>query len=84
MTTNEILNTKRKAGVSSFGEVCCALDLELATRPSSLPDNEESWTDAMIALDAQSASVAYSKTIMSHGWSVAEFQHVYNRTPSAR
>lgn len=81
-TTREILNTKRTAGVSTFGQVCYALDLEMATRPSKLPENEETWTDEMIALDAQSVSVAYRETIEAHGWTVAEFTHVHNRTPT--
>jgi hypothetical protein len=81
-TTREILNTKKKDGASSFGEVCYALDLEMMTRPSSLPKDEESWTDEMITLDAQSASVAYKETIEAHGWSVDEFNHVWYRTPT--
>jgi hypothetical protein len=81
-TTREILSSKRTAGVSSFGEVCYALDLEMMTRPSSLPKDEENWTDEMIALDAQSVAVAYKETIEAHGWTVAEFTHVHNRTPT--
>jgi len=81
-TTREILSSKRTAGVSSFGEVCYALDLEMMTRPSKLPDNEDSWTDEMIALDAQSVAVAYKETVEAHGWTIAEFTHVHNRTPT--
>jgi len=81
-TTREILNTKKTAGASTFGQVCYALDLEMATRPSNLPADEEKWTDEMIALDAQSVSVAYRETIEAHGWSVTEFNHVWNRTPT--
>ena len=81
-TTRQILSEKRTAGASTFGQVCYALDLETATRPSKLPENEEAWTDEMIALDAQSVSVAYRETIEAHGWTVAEFTHVHNRTPT--
>lgn len=81
-TTRQILAGKRTAGVSTFGEVCYALDLEMATRPSKLPTNEEEWTDEMLALDAQSAAAAYRETLEAHGWTVAEFTHVHNRTPT--
>ena len=81
-TTREILSSKRTAGASTFGQVCYALDLEMATRPSNLPTDEDRWTDEMIALDAQSVSVAYRETIEAHGWTVAEFTHVHNRTPT--
>jgi hypothetical protein len=80
-TTREILHTKKKAGASSFKNLCADLDLEMATRPSTLPEDENRWTDEMIALDAQSASEVYRQTIEAHGWSVTEFNHVWYRMP---
>jgi len=80
-TTREIFSAKKKAGVSSFKRLCENLDLEMATRPSALPEDEKTWTDEMIALDAQSASVAYRETIEAHGWTVDEFNHVWHRMP---
>jgi hypothetical protein len=81
-TTREIFSTKKKAGASSFKRLCENLDLEMATRPSKLPESEDSWTAEMIALDAQSASAVYKETIEAHGWSVQEFNHVWYRMPN--
>ena len=80
-TMKQIFRTKKETGASTFKEVCNMLDLEMATRPSALPQDEREWTDEQIALDACTVSMLYSQTIESMGWSTDEFNYVFNRMP---
>ena len=83
-TMKQIFRTKKATGANTFKQVCELLDLDMATRPSRLPENEESWTDEMITLEAASAAKAFKGTVEAAGWTVQEFDYVWHRMPEMK
>lgn len=80
-TMKQIFKAKKETGANTFKQVCQMLDLEMATRPSQLPEDEASWTDEQLALDARTVAMLERQTVESMGWTVEEFSYVWNRMP---